>query len=331
VRRAGTATAEGQARTTADNPSKNHDGENLRGTQKESTVAHFFAMSTLRVRDVMSRQVEVVQADAEVEVAQLLKRFRRFHHLPVVDANRRPVGMLTPADLLDYAARPLERKVRVAELMRAPAISVGDFTPLETAARHMHEQHVRALVVVASPREDLAGIVTSTDLLRALSGEAAAPEDLEQVPVDELMTPEPVTASPDTSAADAARLMSETGARHLPVVDSADRVVGMLSERDLIAHLRADVTVWPDAATERLEEEVSVLMTPNPTVLYSGTRAREAFGAFADERLTAVPVVDDGGRLLGILSYVDVLRWLRDRSAAPAEPGPAGAWAIEGP
>ena len=277
----------------------------------------------------MTRRVEVVLATDPVDLPTLLKRFRRFHHLPVVDGRQRAVGMLTAADLLELAARPLERPVRLSEVMRAPALSVAEFTPLESAARAMHEHRVRALVVVTPPADVVAGIVTSTDLLAALAGGAAAPERLDLVPIDELMTADPVVVSPDASAGEAARVLSETGTRHLPVVDGSGRLAGILSERDLIAHLRADVATWPDASLERLQEEVSMLMTPNPTVLTSGTLARDAFAAFADERLTAVPVVDDGGRLIGILSYVDVLRWLRDRSAAAGTEPATEPWGLE--
>jgi CBS domain-containing protein len=215
--------------------------------------------------------------------------------------------------------------------MRAPVIAVPESTPLETAAQRMTAEGVHALVVVSGPAEEPSGIVTSTDLLRALAGAAASPQNVEDLPIDEVMTVDPVSASPDASVADAARLLAETGARHLPVVDGTNKLVGILSERDLIEHLRADIMSWPDATTERLDEPVGAVMTPNPTVLYSGTRLRDAYAPFADERLSAIPVVDDDGRLLGILSYVDVLAWLRDRARPPEAPAAAGAWTIEPP
>ncbi len=290
-------------------------------------------MQTLRVRDVMSRRVQTIAAHETVSVPGLVRRFRRFHHLPVVDTHHRAVGMLTPDDVLQYAAQPRERGVKVAELMRAPPLSIAELAPLETAARTMTDEGVRALVVVSPPANALAGIVTSSDLLRALAGAAAAPESLAELPVDELMTAEPVTLPSDATVADAARVLAETGARHVPVVDANRKLVGVVSERDLVGHLRADVMAWPDAAVERLDEPVSSLMTPEPTALYSGTRVRDAYAAFAEERLAAVPVVDDAGRLLGILSYVDVLRWLKDRSTTggPPAPSPAPAWSIEAP
>lgn len=284
-------------------------------------------MQILRVRDVMTRNVDVVSERERVTARRLLPRFRAFHHLPVVGPRRRVVGMLTPSDVLWHAERWGNRLVPASALMSAPVATVEAFAPIAEAARQMTERGVHALVVV-KPGGTLLGIVTSTDLLEALSGAGAVSERAEELPVDELMTANPVTVSPDTPAADAARLLAETGARHLPVIDEAGVVVGMISDRDIVQQLHADVMLWPDAATERLEEPVSSLMTPNPTVLYGGTPLAEAFDVFAEERLEAVPVVDDRDRLLGILSYVDVLRWLRNRARRPGE---APRSAVHGP
>ena len=52
--------------------------------------------------------------------------------------------------------------------------------------------------------------------------------------VRELMTPNPVTVRPDTSVPDALRLMRERKVRRLPVVDSHGRLVGIVSDKDLL-------------------------------------------------------------------------------------------------
>jgi len=251
-------------------------------------------MQTLRVRDVMSHPVETIEASESFSLERVVRRFRRVHHLPVVDARRRVVGMLTPADLLHRALGGEARQV--GELMSAPAATVTGFTPLETAARQMTDERVRALVVVDEPGGEPAGIITSSDLLRALASAAIGPGPVEDLPIDELMTPDPVALSPSATVADAVRLMAETRARHLPVVEGGGKLVGIVSDRDL----------------DRPQEvSIAEVMTQAPTALASGTRVRAAFTAFADERLSAVPVVDERGRLVGILSYVDVLAGLK--------------------
>jgi hypothetical protein len=83
---------------------------------------------------------------------------------------------------------------------------------------------------------------------------------------------------------------------------------------------------------EALSEPVSGVMTPDPIFVKLGTRLGEVLETFADERVGALLVVDEAERLRGILSYVDLLLWLRDHpwggGAAPPQPGAAGRPAV---
>jgi CBS domain-containing protein len=76
----------------------------------------------------------------------------------------------------------------------------------------------------------LVGILTERDVLKA----AASGADLSASGVSEWMTPDPQTATPGTSAEDAAQIMLLNGFRHLPVVDGRT-VCGVVSLRDLFA------------------------------------------------------------------------------------------------
>ncbi len=76
----------------------------------------------------------------------------------------------------------------------------------------------------------LAGILTERDILRA----AASGADLAASAVSDWMTPDPQSASPDTSVEDAAQIMLLNGFRHLPVV-AGRTVCGVVSLRDLFA------------------------------------------------------------------------------------------------
>jgi len=114
------------------------------------------------------------------------------------------------------------------DLMNTRVAATTPGTSVAAAAAGMAEANVGSSVVMQGPF--LAGILTERDILRA----AASGEDLSASVVSEWMTPDPQSASPDTSVEDAAQIMLLNGFRHLPVVDGR-KVCGVVSLRDLFA------------------------------------------------------------------------------------------------
>jgi CBS domain-containing protein len=114
------------------------------------------------------------------------------------------------------------------ELMNTRVATTTPGTPLSQAAAAMVDANVGSAVVLEG--RFLAGILTERDVLRA----AASGQDLSASLVSAWMTPDPHSASPDTSAEEAAQIMLLHGFRHLPIVDGRD-VCGVVSLRDLFA------------------------------------------------------------------------------------------------
>lgn len=144
-----------------------------------------------------------------------------------------------------------------------------------------------------------------------------APVPFLEVPVEHVMTPRPATVGPEDALGDAAGLMVQGGFRHLPVVDVDGRLVGMLSERELRVRLGTELERFADAALDLLSEDVEGSMRTDPITISSAQTVRDALEILTDERVGALPVVDDE-RVVGILSYLDVLGYLRRESPAGA-------------
>lgn len=132
--------------------------------------------------------------------------------------------------------------MKVEGLMtRDPATLHPDSTCTD-AASLMKREDCGSLPVVRDGT--LVGIVTDRDIvIRAI----AAKKDPQRVAVSEIMTKDPTTVRPDTSAADASKLMSDKQVRRLPVVDNG-RLVGILVIGQLARH-ESD-----DAAGETLKD-----------------------------------------------------------------------------
>lgn len=270
----------------------------------------------MRVADVMTRNVYTVREWEELGLSSDLMRFRRFRHLPVVDSHDHVVGMVSRMDLVQQAARPGNpRLVPVYDVMQRPAVTVGIDTSLEEAAEVMRDRKIHSLPVV-DRQGRLQGILTDTDLLGVLAGSRVPSRDLGSTVVARLMTANPITIEPDASVGDAATALLEGGFRHLPVIDADAKLIGMISERDIRSHLGTDFIDWTSVERSRLDEPISNVMVPDPVVIRTDNRLSDILDVFTDERIGAVPVLDREDRLVGILSYVDVLVWLRDTARA---------------
>lgn len=114
------------------------------------------------------------------------------------------------------------------DLMHRRVATTTPDTAVASAAAAMAEANVGSVVVMQG--RFLAGILTERDVLRA----AASGLDLTASTVSEWMTPDPQSASPETSTEDAAQIMLLNGFRHLPVVEGR-MVCGVVSLRDLFA------------------------------------------------------------------------------------------------
>ena len=141
-------------------------------------------MQPLLVRDVMTTRVVTVSPDlAYKQIVDLLIEFG-VSAVPVVDAERRVLGVVSEADLLrkveleggDTEHRLFERRRRreartkaagedATSLMTAPAVTVTASATLTEAARLMEQRHVKRLPVL-DDAGNLAGIVSRRDLLR---------------------------------------------------------------------------------------------------------------------------------------------------------------------
>jgi CBS domain-containing protein len=116
----------------------------------------------------------------------------------------------------------------IRRIMGAPLITVDAHDSLRDAARTMAYADVGALVVLSDEVTPL-GIVSERDIVRALAGDG----DPEEVWAADAIGANTVWAEPSDSIAHVARLMRDSGARHVPV-RVQDAVVGMVSMRDVL-------------------------------------------------------------------------------------------------
>jgi CBS domain-containing protein/RNA polymerase-binding transcription factor DksA len=148
--------------------------------------------------------------------------------------------------------------------------------------------------------------------------------------VKAFMSGTPVSIEPEASALAALDLMTEHGIRHLPVVEGGGRVCGVLSFDDLRAALPISLSLRAPLSVEERREltdyAVGEVMTYGPATIRYDHPLEEAAQQMIEGRFGCLPVVDEQGRLDGIITETDLLHALvtllwsdrRNAGTAPA-------------
>ncbi len=296
----------------------------------------------VEVGDVMSHDPEFVTPETPlVEVVQRLLE-RDYNELPVVDADCQVIGVVGDHDLLERgllsqsmrlhkAAGPdvLQDTVRrltanggvVRDVMTVPAITVTASVRLPDAARIMHERHRKRLPVVDTGGK-LVGVLGRLDILNTIvSGFArrTAPRTI-QLPqehrlVGEIMERDVPSVAATTPLGDVIERLLGSAVEEVLVVDADRHPVGVITDANLLE--RVDPTERPGLLTQlrsrwnrTAEQQVrrsygqraeDLMVAPVVTVRESDP-VITALTLSATRHLKRLPVVDDGGRLVGVVA-----------------------------
>jgi acetoin utilization protein AcuB len=137
--------------------------------------------------------------------------------------------------------------------------------------------------------------------------------------VRDVMTAKPMTIDPEAPVETAVAVMRERGLRHLPVVDSEGRLIGIVTDRDLRSAMFGSALAehLPPEQEGRLrtlsatlnDVRVSHVMTWRAQTIPSQAPLAQAAAVMANARIGSLPVVE-GTRLVGIVTEHDVLKAL---------------------
>lgn len=125
----------------------------------------------------------------------------------------------------------------------------------------------------------------------------------------------PITISPDANFFEARNLIHEKGIRHLPVVDKENRLLGIVTDRDIREAAPSDATLLSVQELNYLlgKLKVSAFMTPKEKLITIApdTLIEEAVKLMRDHKIGCLPVVE-GDKLYGIFTETDALDHLVD-------------------
>lgn len=239
-------------------------------------------------RDLMTARPATLPHDAPIARALGMMRSQGYHEIPVLRRSRL-IGMITFESIARRVSRALDTKVEHI-LILPPLVTPG--TRLPEIAEQLLATGLRAAPVVGA-RGELLGIVSRTDLVRALT----------TVPETARTRVEEIARSADLLVRERdlcrqligrIRLLEE---HPLPVLDRKDRLVGAVGVADLGAVFWRPVTGGKrDARAGRpaLDVNVGSIMRSPPVTVPVGTPASEAARLMTQEKVSSVFVVEDG-------------------------------------
>jgi len=245
-------------------------------------------------------------------------------------------------------------KQKLSQIVTRNPISVLPETPIRDVLITMVNNHIDMVPVLAN--EDIVGIITSTDILNLLvrlnrikqlfklTGEVEKEQkslrliDLNCVggqgniaawfsssfkTVGDVMTVQPVCLEQQDTLAKAIEVMKEGNFRHVPIVDSQKRLVGIVSDRNILRHLSQppkqkqpddegfrNRLFMVDPKDESLRLLLADIMTRGIVKVLPSCGFFNGVSMLLDRRISCLLIVDEKENFVGILTVTDVMRAL---------------------
>lgn len=276
------------------------------------------------IEDIMVRDVAgVTLPGSRDEVLKILKN-KHISGVPVLKDSK-VVGIVTRTNLLQ---NPEEEQL--ALLMTRNPITISPGSDLQTAARLLLENHIRRLPVVDEGK--LVGLVTVADVVGTIA-------DMNiDIPIKDYVEKEVVAIYSQTPLPVVARIMELACVKAVPVLDSNLELVGIISDRDIIAASTIEDSVEvsdmsagsdDDAWTwESMRDTMSIYYSVSrikvPNLIGNDIMIREPITAtyitsvsdcarkMKRSRIDQVPIINSNRKLQGLLRDHDLLKPLID-------------------
>jgi CBS domain-containing protein len=119
--------------------------------------------------------------------------------------------------------------------------------------------------------------------------------------IKDVMTSEPACCTPETKLTEVARMMVSNDCGEIPVVASSSdlRPVGVITDRDIVVRTLA-------SGIDPMQKTAADCMSSPPITVKLDTRLNECCDLMESHQIRRIPVVDDAGKLVGIVAQADV-------------------------
>ena len=273
------------------------------------------ALRAFQVRDAMHAGLIKCPRETPLRDVARLMAVHRVHAIVTVGAEDELWGVVSDRDLVSVLASG--DGITAGDASATDVLPIAPDDTLDHAAQLLREHEATHLIVVEPATKRPVGVISTLDVAAAFGGVHAKHEP-SAMRVENVMTRDVVTVAPATPLKEVARLLVEHDISGVPVVDPASKLLlGVVSERDLLAKQRADVGradgllgwfLGEDADAEKHEARTAGEAMTAPAITIDKFRSTAAAaGLMAEHGLKRLPVVH-GGELVGIVTRHDLVR-----------------------
>jgi len=212
-------------------------------------------LSNIMAYEIMSYPVYAIQPGRTIKAAAQAMLRRNIGSLLVIEKSRKPVGIITKADLIRAYAERYHGKAKVNDFMEPKVPTVQKTHNLYYVIDLMNETRLGKVVVTEGNKP--VGVITKSDIM-FLNMESVTRKRVKYykrsgitgrgfegviriytLPLaGDIMTPDPITIRPNEDLAHAADVMMKNGIGTLPVVDEHEYLVGLLTKKHIIQAIR---------------------------------------------------------------------------------------------
>lgn len=257
---------------------------------------------SMDIAQAVPKRIVYIFEDEYATKARAEIREYGFRALPVVDKNKRVVGVITSGDILDISSS--KSNLLVKDIMTSdPYIITPDQDMLKVAKELINRNINRAIVVDSITERNLVGNLSLQDILRHITENDRKPRVKE---VRELMSQDVVTCTTEDHVTKIWELMKRTGYSGLPVMKNGN-LIGIVTRKDILkaGHARIGKEDERKARYRNPPKVESIMKTPavsiNPDAPVDG-----AAKYMLEMGIGRLPVLKDK-KLVGIVTREDIL------------------------
>jgi CBS domain-containing protein len=259
----------------------------------------------LLVKDLMDTNYPFIYVDEIATKARAVLRERKLRVLPVLDANKRIVGMISRNDVMAISSSI--SAIRVNGIMSTiPWIATPDTEVVKALREMLRTDQWYAPVAKSSQNPTYAGIFALEHfILKTLEREVARLN----LPISNFMSTQLVTCSTDDETDNVWKKMKGSSLAACPVTNRG-ALVGIVAQQDMLESGALFPTFEDQKGRFKSPTKISAIMKTPPVSLETTDTLKDAALLMLERNIGRLPIVDDRDKLVGIVDREDIVKAL---------------------